>query len=89
MACARDTRNLRLTAVRSESGALLLDDTYNASPESMLAALNLLAEWTATKWPCWAICSNSDHTKSRATRSWACAPPKWPIRWSRSEHSGT
>jgi UDP-N-acetylmuramoyl-tripeptide--D-alanyl-D-alanine ligase len=35
---------LRLTTVRSESGALLLDDTYNASPESMLAALNLLAE---------------------------------------------
>ena len=35
---------LRLTAVRSEKGALLLDDTYNASPESMLAALNLLAE---------------------------------------------
>lgn len=35
---------LRLTAIRSESGALLLDDTYNASPESMLAALNLLAE---------------------------------------------
>jgi UDP-N-acetylmuramoyl-tripeptide--D-alanyl-D-alanine ligase len=35
---------LRLTAVRSESGALLLDDTYNASPESMLAALNLLAD---------------------------------------------
>ena len=35
---------LRLAAVRSENGALLLDDTYNASPESMLAALNLLAE---------------------------------------------
>jgi UDP-N-acetylmuramoyl-tripeptide--D-alanyl-D-alanine ligase len=35
---------LRLTAVRSENGALMLDDTYNASPESMLAALNLLAE---------------------------------------------
>jgi UDP-N-acetylmuramoyl-tripeptide--D-alanyl-D-alanine ligase len=35
---------LRLTAVRTERGALLLDDTYNASPESMLAALNLLAE---------------------------------------------
>ncbi len=35
---------LRLVAVRSEKGALLLDDTYNASPESMLAALNLLAE---------------------------------------------
>jgi len=35
---------LRLTAVRTDRGALLLDDTYNASPESMLAALNLLAE---------------------------------------------
>ena len=35
---------LRLAAVRTENGALLLDDTYNASPESMLAALNLLAE---------------------------------------------
>jgi UDP-N-acetylmuramoyl-tripeptide--D-alanyl-D-alanine ligase len=40
---------LRLTAVRSESGALLLDDTYNASPESMLAALNLLAELEGRK----------------------------------------
>jgi UDP-N-acetylmuramoyl-tripeptide--D-alanyl-D-alanine ligase len=35
---------LRLVAVRTESGALLLDDTYNASPESTLAALNLLSE---------------------------------------------
>jgi UDP-N-acetylmuramoyl-tripeptide--D-alanyl-D-alanine ligase len=40
---------LRLTTVRSESGALLLDDTYNASPESMLAALNLLAELEGRK----------------------------------------
>jgi len=35
---------LRLAAVRTQNGALLLDDTYNASPESMLAALNLLDE---------------------------------------------
>ena len=35
---------LRLSAVRAESGALILDDTYNASPESTLAALNLLEE---------------------------------------------
>ena len=35
---------LRLSAVRAESGALILDDTYNASPESTLAALNLLDE---------------------------------------------
>jgi UDP-N-acetylmuramoyl-tripeptide--D-alanyl-D-alanine ligase len=40
---------LRLTAVRSQSGALLLDDTYNASPESTLAALNLLAELEGRK----------------------------------------
>lgn len=35
---------LRLVAIRSENGALILDDTYNASPESTLAALNLLDE---------------------------------------------
>src|SRR5919108_2683863 len=40
---------LRLAAVRSETGALLLDDTYNASPESMLAALNLLDELEGRK----------------------------------------
>ncbi len=33
---------LRLIAVRTKNGALILDDTYNATPESMLAALNLL-----------------------------------------------
>jgi UDP-N-acetylmuramoyl-tripeptide--D-alanyl-D-alanine ligase len=35
---------LRLVTVRSSSGALILDDTYNAAPESTLAALNLLDE---------------------------------------------
>jgi UDP-N-acetylmuramoyl-tripeptide--D-alanyl-D-alanine ligase len=40
---------LRLAAVRSTTGALLLDDTYNASPESMLAALNLLDELDGRK----------------------------------------
>ena len=40
---------LRLTAVRTESGALVLDDTYNASPESTLAALNLLAQLDGNK----------------------------------------
>jgi UDP-N-acetylmuramoyl-tripeptide--D-alanyl-D-alanine ligase len=40
---------LRLSAVRSESGALILDDTYNASPESTLAALNLLEELQGRK----------------------------------------
>jgi UDP-N-acetylmuramoyl-tripeptide--D-alanyl-D-alanine ligase len=40
---------LRLVAVRSQTGALLLDDTYNASPESMLAAINLLDELDGRK----------------------------------------
>lgn len=40
---------LRLVAVRSETGALILDDTYNASPESMLASLNLLSEVEAQR----------------------------------------
>jgi UDP-N-acetylmuramoyl-tripeptide--D-alanyl-D-alanine ligase len=35
---------LRLVAVHTESGALILDDTYNASPESTMAALNLLGD---------------------------------------------
>jgi UDP-N-acetylmuramoyl-tripeptide--D-alanyl-D-alanine ligase len=39
---------LRLVAAHTENGALLLDDTYNASPESTLAALNLLMEMGGT-----------------------------------------
>jgi UDP-N-acetylmuramoyl-tripeptide--D-alanyl-D-alanine ligase len=40
---------LRLIAVRTQNGALILDDTYNASPESMLAALNLLNDLVGRK----------------------------------------
>lgn len=40
---------LRMVAVRTQNGALILDDSYNASPESMLAALNLLAEMKGRK----------------------------------------
>ncbi|MEA2008129.1 MAG: UDP-N-acetylmuramoyl-tripeptide--D-alanyl-D-alanine ligase [Chloroflexota bacterium] len=40
---------LRLVAVRAQSGAFLLDDTYNASPQSMMAALNLLEEMDGRK----------------------------------------
>lgn len=35
---------LRLAAMRGPEGSLLIDDTYNASPESTIAALNLLRE---------------------------------------------
>jgi UDP-N-acetylmuramoyl-tripeptide--D-alanyl-D-alanine ligase len=40
---------LRMVAVHTAIGALLLDDTYNASPESTLAALNLLNELEGRK----------------------------------------
>jgi UDP-N-acetylmuramoyl-tripeptide--D-alanyl-D-alanine ligase len=35
---------LRLVAVEGPGGALILDDTYNAAPVSVIAALNLLGE---------------------------------------------
>jgi UDP-N-acetylmuramoyl-tripeptide--D-alanyl-D-alanine ligase len=40
----RSHSQLRLVVVRTEKGAIILDDSYNASPESTLAALNLLEE---------------------------------------------
>ncbi len=43
-ALAEATVPLRLSAHRARCGATILDDTYNASPSSMMAALDLLAE---------------------------------------------
>jgi hypothetical protein len=43
-ALARVQVPLRLTVHRARCGATILDDTYNASPSSMMAALDLLAE---------------------------------------------
>ena len=40
---------LRLVAVQGPDGCLLLDDTYNAAPASVTAALNLLAELEGRK----------------------------------------
>jgi len=40
---------LRLVAVQTEGGAIILDDTYNASPKSMLADLNLLEDMDGRK----------------------------------------
>jgi UDP-N-acetylmuramoyl-tripeptide--D-alanyl-D-alanine ligase len=39
-----DSPQLRLVVVKGPNESLLLDDTYNASPASTIAALNLLAE---------------------------------------------
>lgn len=40
---------LRLVAVPGPNGSMILDDSYNASPASMIAALNLLAELNGRK----------------------------------------
>jgi UDP-N-acetylmuramoyl-tripeptide--D-alanyl-D-alanine ligase len=40
---------LRLVAATGPGNSLLIDDTYNASPDSMIAALNLLAELDGRK----------------------------------------
>ncbi len=37
-------KQFRLVAVKAAVGAVIIDDTYNASPQSTMAALNLLAE---------------------------------------------
>jgi UDP-N-acetylmuramoyl-tripeptide--D-alanyl-D-alanine ligase len=41
---------LRLVTVHGPGGALILDDTYNAAPPSVLAALNLLDDLEGRKW---------------------------------------
>jgi UDP-N-acetylmuramoyl-tripeptide--D-alanyl-D-alanine ligase len=43
------TSQIRLMAVRAQNGAVLIDDTYNASPQSTFAALDLLAELPGKK----------------------------------------
>ena len=43
------TAQLRLVAVPGPNESILLDDTYNASPASTIAALNLLDDLTAAK----------------------------------------
>ncbi len=40
---------LRMAVMHSEEGAMIIDDTYNASPESVMAALNLLHEMDGYK----------------------------------------
>lgn len=44
-----DSAQLRLVAVAGPNKSTLLDDTYNASPASTIAALNLLDDLAATK----------------------------------------
>jgi UDP-N-acetylmuramoyl-tripeptide--D-alanyl-D-alanine ligase len=40
----------RLEAMRASTGAVVLDDTYNANPDSMRAAIDVLAAAGGTRW---------------------------------------
>ena len=40
----------RLSALRAVSGAVVIDDTYNANPDSMRAAIDVLAHAPGAKW---------------------------------------
>lgn len=40
---------LRMVAIQTARGALIIDDSYNASPDSTIAALNLLADMKGRK----------------------------------------
>ena len=40
----------RLSALHAVSGALVIDDTYNANPDSVRAAIDVLAHAPGAKW---------------------------------------
>jgi murE/murF fusion protein len=40
----------RLVAQRGRDGAIVIDDTYNANPDSVRAAIDVLAQMPGTKW---------------------------------------
>ncbi len=40
----------RLAATRAASGAIVIDDTYNANPDSVRAAIDVLASAPSPKW---------------------------------------
>ena len=44
-----DRFQVRIVTVRTASGAILIDDSYNASPDSTIAALNLLNDLNGRK----------------------------------------
>jgi UDP-N-acetylmuramoyl-tripeptide--D-alanyl-D-alanine ligase len=48
-ALAKSSSSVRIMLARAINGAQILDDTYDAGPESMLAALNLLEELDGRK----------------------------------------
>ena len=58
---------LRLLAVTGPHGSTILDDTYNASPASTMAAWNCSMICREGASPCWATCWNLVRPKSIRT----------------------
>jgi len=73
----RSHSQLRLVVVPTESGALIVDDSYNASPESTLAALNLLEEIEGRRVAVLGDMLELAPTNTKGMRSSGGARPRW------------
>ena len=63
--------------------ALIIDDCYNANPQAMEAALEILADTACRRsgWRCWATWGSWAPSAGTPTCRWAAPPPGWD--WTR------
>jgi UDP-N-acetylmuramoyl-tripeptide--D-alanyl-D-alanine ligase len=72
---------LRLVAVPGPNGSMILDDSYNASPASMIAALNLLAELNGRKIAVLGDMLELGEYEDEGIAWWVCVPSMRRTCW--------